>query len=194
MPRLSQSASSADPEPRLAFGEFELDVPAGSLRRGDEIVPLRPKTWAVLRILAERAGRLVTNRELLDAVWADTAVTPNVLTNVIGELRVALGDRSQPARYVQTVHRRGYRFVAEVRQALSPRPPRTHLEQPSSPGGTSAGKQLFVGREAELDALRGEWERVTAGERRLAFVAGVPDRTPPADKLKPVGNAPLVTA
>ena len=174
MPRLSHSASSADSGPRLAFGEFELDVPAGSLRRRDEVIPLRPKTWAVLRMLAERAGHLVTNRELLDAVWADTAVTPNVLTNVIGELRVALGDRSQPARYVQTVHRRGYRFVAEVRRAVSSRPPRTQREQPSPPGCTRAGKPLFVGREAELDTLGGEWERATAGERRLAFVAGVP--------------------
>ena len=174
MPRLSHSASSADSGPRLAFGEFELDVPAGSLRRRDEVIPLRPKTWAVLRMLAERAGHLVTNRELLDAVWADTAVTPNVLTNVIGELRVALGDRSQPARYVQTVHRRGYRFVAEVRRAVSSRPPRTQREQPSPPGCTRAGKPLFVGREAELDTLGSEWERATAGERRLAFVAGVP--------------------
>lgn len=174
MPRLSHSASSADSGPRLAFGEFELDVPAGSLRRRDEVIPLRPKTWAVLRMLAERAGHLVTNRELLDAVWADTAVTPNVLTNVIGELRVALGDRSQPARHIQTVHRRGYRFVAEVRRAVSSRPPRTQPEQPSSPGCTRAGTPLFVGREAELDTLGGEWERATAGERRLAFVAGVP--------------------
>ena len=90
-----------------------------------------------------------------------------MLTNVIGELRAALGDRAQPARYVQTVHRRGYRFVADVRRPTDPardeRPPAIDREQ-----------EIFVGRAAELDLLRADWQRVTSGERRLAFVAGEP--------------------
>lgn len=170
MPRPPDSAPPSYAE-SLAFGEFQLDVAGECLRRGGEIIPLRPKTWAVLRTLAERAGRLVTNRELLDTVWADTAVTPNVLTNVIGELRTALGDRTHPARHVQTVHRRGYRFVAEVRRSVAPArsdPAQQRLQAPVPE------KAIFVGRDAELELLRAEWRRADAGERRLAFVAGAP--------------------
>lgn len=208
MLRPPQSAPPPEAGP-LAFGEFQLDLPGQCLRRGDEIVALRPKTWAVLRLLTERAGQLVTNRELLDTVWADTAVTPNVLTNVIGELRGALGDRAHPARYVQTVHRRGYRFVAPVHPALE----RQRAEGDAAPATAgraseardathaaptvasevreasatsasaapdasaalaSAAGDVFIGRRAELELLRAEWRRAAGGERRLAFVAGVP--------------------
>ena len=168
MSRRSETVPSPRAAP-LAFGEFRVHFADESLWRGDERIPLRPKTWAVLRLLVERPGRLVTSRELLDAVWPDTAVTPSVLTNVIGELRAALDDRTGPARFVQTVHRRGYRFVAELRAAVSagslaaPRPAAPGPEQP-----------IFVGRDAELDALHAEWRRVRQGERRLVFVAGVP--------------------
>src|SRR5262245_41526257 len=58
----------------IAFGPFRLDLRAGLLRRGTEPVPLRPKTWSVLRYLADRPGVLVSKRELLDAVWADAVV------------------------------------------------------------------------------------------------------------------------
>ncbi|MBY0275143.1 AAA family ATPase [Candidatus Binatia bacterium] len=179
MQRPAHSASASDAS-LLAFGEFRLDLAGQCLRRGDEIVALRPKTWAVLRLLAERAGQLVTTRELLDAVWAETAVTPNVLTNVIGELRAALDDRTQPARFVRTVHRRGYRFVAEVRVATVTAPPVAETPDPPTPeqgrpGPTSIpDAPIFVGRDAELEVLHEEWRRAAAGERRLAFVAGAP--------------------
>jgi DNA-binding winged helix-turn-helix (wHTH) protein len=77
-------------------------------------VPLPPKPTAVLWALASRAGQLVTKAELLDAAWPDTAVTDAVLTGSIRALREALGDVPTRPRYVETVHRRGYRFVAPV--------------------------------------------------------------------------------
>ena len=63
--------------------------------RGDTAIPLRPKTWDVLVYLAERPGALVAKDALLDAVWTDTAVTPDTLNKSIGELRSALGDLAQ---------------------------------------------------------------------------------------------------
>jgi hypothetical protein len=77
-------------------------------------VALRPKTFAVLEYLARHPGRLVSTRELLDAVWPDTHVTPSVLTGCIREVRRALADDARGARFVETVHRRGYRFVAQT--------------------------------------------------------------------------------
>jgi DNA-binding winged helix-turn-helix (wHTH) protein len=69
----------------LHFLEFVLDPTNEQLRRGSSTLPLRPKTFAVLRHLAERPGRLVTRNELLDAVWTDTAVSESVLSGCIRE-------------------------------------------------------------------------------------------------------------
>ena len=98
----------------IAFGPYRFDRASGRLFRGGASVPLRPKTFAVLEYLALRPGRLVTKNELLDAVWPGTHVTPSVLTGCIRELRKALGDDARTARFVETAHRRGYRFVAEA--------------------------------------------------------------------------------
>src|SRR5262245_15448802 len=96
----------------IAFGPYILDLTAGRLVRGGTSVGLRPKTFAVLEYLAMHPGRLVATHELLDAVWPDTHVTPSVVTGCIREIRRALGDDARGARFVETVHRRGYRFVA----------------------------------------------------------------------------------
>src|SRR5262245_33461144 len=96
----------------IAFGPYLLDPIGGRLLRGATGVALRPKTFAVLEYLARHPGRLVSTRELLDAVWPDTHVTPSVLTGCIREVRRALADDAKRARFVETVHRRGYRFVA----------------------------------------------------------------------------------
>jgi adenylate cyclase len=94
---------------RLVFGRFVLDLARGSLHSGDLEIPLRPKTWAVLRFLAENPDRLVSKEELLEAVWPGLIVTDDTLVQSIGELRRALGDDG--AKLIVTVPRRGYRFV-----------------------------------------------------------------------------------
>src|SRR5262245_32879640 len=96
----------------IAFGPYLLDPIGGRLLRGATSVALRPKTFAVLEYLARHPGRLVSTRELLEAVWPDTHVTPSVLTGCIREVRRALADDPRGARFIETVHRRGYRFVA----------------------------------------------------------------------------------
>ena len=96
----------------IAFGAYRLDRVSGRLFRGDAPVPLRFKAFAVLEYLVLRPGRLVARDELLDALWPATHVTPGVLAGCIRELRRALDDRARGARFIETAHRRGYRFVA----------------------------------------------------------------------------------
>ena len=105
----------------FAFGDIRVDFRRMSAWRGEEIVALEPKTFDVLRYLIDHRDRLVTKEELLDAVWKDTFVTPNVLTRAVAQLRKALGDDAFQARYIETVSRRGYRFIAPV-TPLGPEP------------------------------------------------------------------------
>jgi DNA-binding winged helix-turn-helix (wHTH) protein len=98
----------------ISFGPFRIETASGRLLRGDTNVRLRLKTFAVLEYLASRPGRLVPKDEILDAVWRGTHITPSVLTGCIRELRAALGDDVKAARFIETVHRRGYRFIAAV--------------------------------------------------------------------------------
>ena len=96
------------------FGPFRLDRENECLWRGKQAVALKPKAFAVLRYLVEHPGRLVTKNELLDAVWSDVAVSEGVLKFCIREIRKALGDKPQAPRFIETLHRRGYRFLPAV--------------------------------------------------------------------------------
>jgi len=98
------------------FGAFVLDAESGFLRRGAEEVPLQPKAFDVLTFLVERHGRLVTKEELIDAVWGETAVTDNSLSQCLVQIRRALTDDSQ--QIIRTVARRGYVFSAPVTAPL----------------------------------------------------------------------------
>ena len=99
---------------RFLFGSFRVDPAEHRLFRGDDEVPLRPKTFAVLRHLLERAGRLVSKDELLEAVWGDTAVGDTVLKVSIRELREALEDDAKAPQFIETEHSAGYRFIGAV--------------------------------------------------------------------------------
>jgi DNA-binding winged helix-turn-helix (wHTH) protein/pimeloyl-ACP methyl ester carboxylesterase len=96
------------------FGPFRLDASAGLLKRGDKVVPLAPKAFAVLEHLVQRPGQLVTKDELLDLAWADVHVGDGALKVCVREIRRALDDDPRTPRFIETAHRRGYRFVAPV--------------------------------------------------------------------------------
>jgi DNA-binding winged helix-turn-helix (wHTH) protein/Flp pilus assembly protein TadD len=96
------------------FPPFRLDVVNQCLYRGDERIPLMPKPFAVLQYLVEHAGRLVSQDELLEAIWPETHVQPEVLRRYILEIRRALGDQPETPRFIETITKRGYRFIAEV--------------------------------------------------------------------------------
>jgi predicted ATPase/DNA-binding winged helix-turn-helix (wHTH) protein len=98
----------------LLFTPFRLDPANQRLCSGEQAIPLRPKSFAVLQYLVAHAGALVTKDELLDAVWPATAVSDTVLKTSIREIREALGDVAKTPRFVETARRCGYRFIADV--------------------------------------------------------------------------------
>jgi len=98
----------------LAFAEFRLDPISGHLYRRNEVVAIAPKEFTLLQFLAAQSGRLVSKQELLAAVWPGVFVGDAVLKGSIKELRKALGDDSHEPRFIETAHRRGYRFIAHV--------------------------------------------------------------------------------
>jgi DNA-binding winged helix-turn-helix (wHTH) protein len=107
-----------DADRRLTFGDFCLDRTTERLWCRDEVVALTPKAFAVLRRLVEDGGHLVSKEELLRAGWAKTHVSDGVLKVIILEIRRALGDDPAAPSFIETVPRRGYRFIApRVRQA-----------------------------------------------------------------------------
>jgi DNA-binding winged helix-turn-helix (wHTH) protein len=160
---------------QLVFDAFRMDVASHRLWRGDREIPLRPKSWDVLRYLLGRPGLLVTKEALHAAIWPDAVVSDDTLTKSIGELRRALGDTSRTPRFIETVHGRGFRFVAEIRGlGGEPNGPSAGTDVQSlttTSGGVEPGS-LFVGRQAELLRLHECLRRVGQGERQLVFITG----------------------
>jgi DNA-binding winged helix-turn-helix (wHTH) protein/tetratricopeptide (TPR) repeat protein len=98
-----------------AFGPFLLDTRERRLLRDGEVVPLTLKAFDLLQILVENQGHLLRKEELLGRVWPDAIVEENNLTVTISALRKALGEGPTDRQYIETVPRRGYRFVADFR-------------------------------------------------------------------------------
>jgi len=159
------------PRKEISFGQFRLDHGNECLWQGTRSIPLRPKAFAVLKFLAENPGQLITKQQMLDAVWPGTFVSDAVLKDSIRQLREALGDDASAPAYIETAHRRGYRFIAavaptSVENVLSPAQPKS-----SAPAASSDAIGI-LGREAELTRLR-EWlELAMRGERQTVFVTG----------------------
>src|SRR5262245_44794145 len=146
------------------FLPFRLDAADQSLWRNDLRVPLTPKAFAVLQYLVDRAGRLVTQNELLEKLWPDTFVQPEVLKSQILDVRAALGDKPKEPRFIETISRRGYRFIAPVRDTGQQSQP-VQLPTESEPG-------KFVGRDQPLNELKTYFQRASSGTRQIVFVTG----------------------
>jgi TolB-like protein/DNA-binding winged helix-turn-helix (wHTH) protein/tetratricopeptide (TPR) repeat protein len=108
--------SGSSPQPRVSFGAFEVNPATGDLRKSGIHVKLHDKPFQILLALLERPGEVVTRKELQERLWPQDTFGEfeNGLNNAIGRLREALGDTADTPRYIETVPRRGYRFVAEV--------------------------------------------------------------------------------
>ena len=115
--RADTAAVALEPGQRalVAFGPFVFDRPNRLLSKDGVEVPLPPRVLGVLALLVERPGQLVTKQELISAVWRDAFVTETSLAEAVSVLRQTLGDDPQRPIYIQTLHRRGYRLIAEVR-------------------------------------------------------------------------------
>jgi DNA-binding winged helix-turn-helix (wHTH) protein/TolB-like protein/tetratricopeptide (TPR) repeat protein len=144
----------------LRFGAFELDVRVGELRRSGVLIRLSPQQSRLLRYLAERAGQVCSREEIQREIWGSEVFVDfdRGLNVCIAQIRAALNDDSDAPRFIQTVPRRGYRFVAPVEQLTgfgsSPAPPTLQAPKPSHWRGLAVRATLVL---------------VLAG---LAFVAG----------------------
>ena len=96
------------------FGPFRLDLDNACLWHDEQPVTLRPKTFEVLVYLVTHAGQLVTKEALFGVIWPETVVSDGVLKTSMNELRKALGETAKAPQWIATVHRRGYRFAAQV--------------------------------------------------------------------------------
>ena len=103
------------------FGGFTLEIGERRLSHNGEPVALAPKALDLLVALVRRAGRLISKQELLDSVWPESFVEEGILTVHVSALRKALGDTSRPPRYIETVARSGYRFIASVTETATDR-------------------------------------------------------------------------
>jgi DNA-binding winged helix-turn-helix (wHTH) protein/alpha-beta hydrolase superfamily lysophospholipase len=102
----------------FVFEPFRLDAINDRLLRDGKAIHLTPKAFSVLRYLADHSDQLVTKEALLKTFWPNIAVTDAVLTVCIGEIRKALGDQPNKPKFIETAHRRGYRFLAPVRNGV----------------------------------------------------------------------------
>ena len=144
------------------FGPFRLDSANHCLWRTNERAILTPKAFDVLRYLVEHADRLVTQDELLEALWPGTYVNPEGIRKYILEIRKALGDRSEKREFIQTFPKRGYQFVAPVADDSTA----IRLAAPSQPSGN------VVGRQGGLAQLDGYLQAALGGQRQVVFVTG----------------------
>lgn len=144
------------------FGPFAFD-PADGLRRDGVEVPLPPRALGVLTALVERAGTVVSKQALLDASWRDAFVTEASLLEAVRLLREALGDdRLRPA-YIQTVHRRGYRFVAAVIVDRAPAPAPASASASASALASPPDPAPIPGNGADGDDDAAAWRPLIVG-------------------------------
>jgi TolB-like protein/DNA-binding winged helix-turn-helix (wHTH) protein/Tfp pilus assembly protein PilF len=169
-----QSATSS---PSLRFGAYSLDLRAGEIRKGGSRIRLQEKPLRVLALLTERQGELVTRQELKARLWPeDTFVDFETgLNTAVSKLRDALSDSADKPRYIETIPRRGYRFIVPVERSIAaddagangtatPRPAQT-IEIPldRDPDKAAEGKDL----------ARSPGEAKTISRRREAFAFGL---------------------
>src|SRR3954464_9253323 len=98
----------------IMFQSFRLDLVNECLWQDARAISLRPKAFRVLKLLVEHPGQLVKKQQVLDAVWPETFVGDAVLKDIVRQLRGALNDCATSPCYIQTAHRRGYRFIAKI--------------------------------------------------------------------------------
>ena len=135
LPGKPETAAANSGQPRLIrFDRYLLDLRRGTLRSDEDDIEIRPKTFEVLKLLVENAGRLVSKDEIVAAVWPDVFVTDDSVVQCVKELRRALGADGE--RLIRTVPRRGYRLEADGPTDLSATPPDSD-RQPGSMAGAA---------------------------------------------------------
>ena len=165
------SSLSLPPQPaRVHFNEFELDEANASLLRGGRPVALAPTPFALLCALARRPGTLLTKHALLDEVWGHQYVSDSVLKTAISDLRTVLEDEPRQPRFIETVSRRGYRFIA----APTAIPATGAVAQVKAASAGREAESWFIGRTEAVARLRSLWDGVLSGKRAVVWIVGEP--------------------
>jgi DNA-binding winged helix-turn-helix (wHTH) protein len=150
------------PPPAFRFGPFVLDQVTFRLSSGSGDATLSAKALDLLLMFVQEPSRLFTKEEIFRVLWPDVAVTDNALTQVISEIRRALGDSPSSSRYLQTHARRGYRFVAPVAR-VSSSPSHSMRAKPTAP--TQVGSRRGPPSIKVMDLVN------VTGERSLAWLS-----------------------
>jgi predicted ATPase len=148
------------------FGDCELDEDRYELRRRGRVVKLEPRVFDVLHHLLRHRERVVSKAELLEAFWPGAAVSDSVLPRCIAAARRAVGDGQARRRVIQTLHGRGYRFVADAE--VGEAPARAEESGPRPPGSA------FIGRAQAMAALRRALGATASGRGAVALIVGEP--------------------
>src|SRR4029453_12443690 len=163
------------PEDRyFLFGPFRVDPANACVWRGEEQILSPPTTFAVLCYFVKHPGRVITKQALLEAVWPDAYVSEAGLAVRVSAIRKALGDDPKKPQFIETVYRRGDRFIQPV--TISVPPPKGRgaqaLHLKSSRPDSSPPAPGVVGREAELAQLEAYLEKALEGRRQFVLISG----------------------
>jgi len=170
------------------FGAFEIDRETYVVKRQGEVLSMRPRLVDVLVYLIENRSRVVTHTELLAAFWESDTAPPNALHWAVSKIRMALEQEGRHGGPIETVPRRGYRFVAELESdAESGRTASGGAQAgldasslarasmaPAAGASELARPELFVGRESVMQTLRSAWGRAQQGQGSMQLLLGEP--------------------
>ena len=152
---------------QIDTSELRLDFCNQRVERRGQVIELRPKSWQLLTYMAARPSQLLGKDELVKAVWGDTVVGDASLNQVVRELRKALGDDARSPRYIETVHRRGFRFLLDTEST-------ENTENRRGNRADMTPQPALFDRSTELEHLRQLFEHSINGKTSFCFITGEP--------------------
>lgn len=174
----------ANENKKISFAEFTFNTEGNLLFSREKVVPLEPVAARVLRYFLENDDRIIPKEELLDAVWKEVFTTEDVLKRAVSQIRRALGDDAQNPRFLETFHRRGYRFVIagnfgrrdeKFAETDSPEKRSDKISAANEAVKTDDPNfDCFIGRAAEMNFLQTEFRRVMQGAGQPVLIIGEP--------------------
>ena len=145
------------------FADFVVDLDARELRRGADAIALSPKAYQLLQILVSERPKALSKLDLQERLWPDTFVdVDHNLNTAINKIREVLGDSAESPRFVETLSRRGYRFIAPVTERIGSIPLALDITT----------RNRLVGRGPELNELHDTLQHATSGRRQIVFITG----------------------
>lgn len=169
------------------FGPFTVDSENFSVRKDGQAVTLTPRAFDVLFFLIRHTGRVVEKQEIFDAVWKDTFVTDNALTKTVKDLRHALEDSADNPLYIETIPKRGYRFIAKLEKPPD-RPHRNVDENAGKASRRSFSKPVLVLAIAALALIAGTVAWMTVRSKKPSEEPGSRPRSIAVLPFKPLDS------